>query len=100
MKTKKNSCEENLKNNPFPYCHQYNVLIGSNYGTIWQKYVLHCDYPKPNDKRNIAEVKKRIGWSSRYLHIYKVLVIKKDYVNGNSIKKTENRKGLDSQTGT
>ena len=97
MKNKSNSYEEKLKNDPYPYCHQYNVLIGSIHGALWQQYVLHCDYPKPDDKRNIAEVKKRIGWSSRYLHIYKVLVLKKDYINGNS-KKAKNREGLDSQT--
>ena len=85
---------EKLKNDPFPYCHLYNVLIGSIHGRLWQQYVLHCDYPRPEDRRNIAELKKRLGWS-RHLHIYKVNVLKKDYVNGNS-KKTKSGKVMGS----
>lgn len=79
-----------LRNDPFPYCHLYNVLLGTIHGQKWQTYVLHCDYSRPEDKRNIAEVKHRLGWS-RHLHIYKVTVLKKDYVNGNC-KKTKNTK--------
>lgn len=77
---------EKLRNDPFPYCHLYNLYIGSKHGHVWQPYVLHCDYPNPNDKRNIAELKRRMNWSVQPLHIYKVNILKKDYVSGKNIK--------------
>jgi hypothetical protein len=82
---------EKLRNDPFPYCHLYNLYVGSNRGRVWQPYVLHCDYPNPNDKRNIAELKRRMNWSVQPLHIYKVNILKKDYVSGKNIKQNNKR---------
>ena len=74
---------EKLKNDPFPYCHLYHVHIGNNHGRTWIFYPLHCDYPNPMDKRNISEIRRRIGWTSTPIEIFKIKLIKKDY-NGQS----------------
>ena len=77
---------EKLKNDPYPYCHLYNLFVGSNHGRGWIQYVLHCDYPQPSDKRNHAEIKRRLGWSLQPLTIFKINVVKKDYQSGKNTK--------------
>ena len=78
-KNKSNSPVAPLRNDPFPYCHLYKLSVGTNHGRAEIPYVLHCDYPQPADKRNIAEIKRRLGWSITPLHIYKINVVKRNY---------------------
>lgn len=85
---------EKLRNDPYPYCHLYKLYVGSNHGKGWIPYVLHCDYPQPSDRRNIAEIKRRLGWSIQPLTIFKINVVKKDY---NSGKTTQISKFMDSK---
>ena len=73
---------EKLRNDPYPYCHLYKVLIGYSAGRDWQQYVLHCDYPRPSDKRNTDELKRRLSWTLSRIHIYSIKVLKKDYIYG------------------
>lgn len=82
LKNKKIYSEVKLKSEPYPYCHLYKLYIGTNHGYAQIPYVLHCDYPKPTDKRNIAEIKRRLGWSITPVRIFKINVVKKDYKYG------------------
>jgi hypothetical protein len=86
LKNKKNLHAETLRNDPFPYCHLYNLLVGNDHGKDWMQYVLHCDYPQPSDRRNLSEIKRRMNWSIRPLTIFKINILKKDYVSGKTSK--------------
>tara|TARA_A100001201_G_scaffold63486_1_gene60032 strand:- start:379 stop:546 length:168 start_codon:yes stop_codon:yes gene_type:complete len=38
---------------------------------------MHCDYKSGKDKRNIAELKKRLGWSFSGCHVKQICPIPK-----------------------
>ena len=50
-------------NQPYKYKHTYNCLLENKRNVSIMRYVLHSDWPRGKDKRNIAELKKRLGFS-------------------------------------
>ena len=46
---------------PYKYKHTYNCLIQNSRGISLFRYELHSDWPGGKNKRNIAELKKRIS---------------------------------------
>ncbi len=68
---------EILKNNilPYPWVHHYDIILQSRNATFTQRYILHCDHRKAKDKRNITELKKRLGWSFAGCHIKQICPI-------------------------
>jgi hypothetical protein len=60
---------------PYPWVHHYNVILQSRVGIFTHRYILHCDYRKAKDKRNITELKKRLAWSFSGCHIKQICPI-------------------------
>jgi hypothetical protein len=50
-----------LDNTPFPYRHIYNCLLRGKYGEFWLRYTMHCDYPDPKSRQNVAELTYRLN---------------------------------------
>jgi len=46
---------------PYKYRHTYNCLLENKECVSVHRYVLHSDWPRGKDKRNIAELKKRLS---------------------------------------
>ena len=62
---------------PYPWVNEYDVLLQNKKGIFTHRYVLHCDHRSAKDKRNIAELKKRLGWSFSGCYIKQICPIPK-----------------------
>ena len=56
----------------FPYKHTYKCLLLGKHGEFIIDYPLHCDHEKPQDRRNIIELRKRLGLFFRQYRIIKI----------------------------
>lgn len=62
---------------PYPWVNEYDVVLQNKFSRFTHRYVMHCDHRSAKDKRNIAELKKRLQWSFGSCHIKQICPIPK-----------------------
>jgi len=65
-----------MKSIGYPYVHEYKCLLENKHGQFIIDYPMHCDYPGSRDRKNILELRKRLGIFYRQYRIVKVKPLK------------------------
>jgi hypothetical protein len=82
-KNKSSLSEENIKNEPFPYCHKYRVFLVNSHAEDWIEYVFHCDFENAKSSRCIQSLKERLNLGYRGFKIQNIRLLEANY-NANS----------------
>ena len=86
MKKSKNKSplsEENIKNEPFKYCHKYRVFLVNSHAEDWIEYTFHCDFENAKSSRCIQSLKERLTLGYRGFKIQNIRLLEANY-NANS----------------
>jgi len=64
---------ENIENKPYPWIHEYDIMLSKNKLNYKITYVIHSDYKSCKDRRAIAELKHRLtfgynGYKIKQIH--------------------------------